>query len=38
MVVPDDVADIVTVRTATTPFWMMFAFSPPEPSPVRKHM
>ncbi len=28
MVVPGDVADIVTVRTATTPFWMRFALSP----------
>jgi len=38
IVVPGDVADIVTVRTATTPFWMMFAFSPLEASPVRKHV
>jgi hypothetical protein len=38
MVVPRLVADIVTVRTATTPFLMRFAFSPPEPRPVRKHM
>jgi hypothetical protein len=38
MVAPDDAADIVTVRTATTPFWMRFASSPLELSPVRKHM
>jgi hypothetical protein len=38
MVVPGDVGDRVTVRTATTPFWMRFALSPPEPSPVRKQV
>jgi hypothetical protein len=38
IVVPELVADSVTVRTATTPVWMTFAFSPPEPSPVKKHM
>ncbi len=38
MVVPADVGDRVTVRTATTPFWMRFALSPPELSPVRKHV
>jgi len=37
MVVPDDVPDIVTVSTATTPFGMRFASSPLELSPVRKH-
>ena len=36
MVVEDVAADSVTVRTTTTPFLMMFAFNPPEPSPVRK--
>lgn len=38
IVVEDVAADSVTVRTATTPFWMTFAFSPLELSPVRKHM
>jgi len=38
MVVLDVVADIVTVSTASTPFWMRFAFNLPELSPVKKHM
>jgi len=38
MVVEDVEADSVTVRTATTPFWIVFAFSPLDVSPVRKHM
>jgi hypothetical protein len=38
MVVPDVPADNVTVRTATTPFGMMFVFNPLGRSPVRKHM
>lgn len=38
MVVPELAADIVTVRTATTPFWMTFAFSPLEPIPVKKQL
>ena len=38
MVVPEVAADVVTVRTAITPFWMMLLFSPPGPSPVRKHV
>ena len=33
MAVPDDAADNVTVRAATTPFWMTFPFSP-----VRRHI
>ena len=28
MVVPDEVGDNVTVRTATTPFWIRFPFIP----------
>ena len=38
MMVPGDAGDIVTVRAATTPFWMRFALSPPEPSPVKKQV
>jgi hypothetical protein len=38
MLVPVVVADVVTVRTATTPFWMMFVFKQSGPSPVRKHV
>ena len=33
MLVPDEEADNVTLRTATTPFWITFPFSP-----VRRHM
>src|ERR1700722_10984667 len=38
MAVPDAAVDTVTVRTATTPFCMMFAFRPSGPSPVRKQV
>jgi hypothetical protein len=37
-VVEDVATDSVTVRTATTPFSMTFAFRPLEPNPVRKHV
>ena len=38
MLVEEVPAASVTVSTATTPFPMTFAFSPPEVSPVRKHV
>jgi len=38
MEVPEVAAESVTVRTATTPFWMGFASSPLELTPVRRHM
>jgi hypothetical protein len=38
MLAQDAAAAIVTVRTATTPFWMTFVFSSFWPSPVRKHV
>src|SRR5580700_2739882 len=38
IVVPELVADIVTVSTATTPVWITLAFSPPDSSPVKKHI
>ena len=38
MLASDVAAEIVTVRTAITPFWMMFVFSPSGPSPVRKQV
>jgi hypothetical protein len=37
MVVSDAAADVVTVRTATTPSWITFALRPPALNPVRKH-
>ena len=38
ILVQDVAAEIVTVRTAIMPFWMMFVFSPSGPSPVRKQV
>ena len=37
IVVSDAAADVFTVRTATTPFWITFALRPVELNPVRKH-
>jgi hypothetical protein len=37
MVVPGEAGESVTARTATTPFWIRFASSPLELTPVRKH-
>jgi len=38
IVVPVVPADIVTLRTATTPFWMGLVLRPPGPIPIRKQV
>jgi hypothetical protein len=38
MPVPDVAGEMVNVRTAITPFLMVFVFSPFGPSPVRKQV